>query len=202
MSSFTCKEPCMSFTTDRALLQEPLAPLMCFLLEDPPTVCSCTPAQTDGCMPGALPTALRRMSLGLDQNGPISPLVTPSTRCSPCPQLRGSTLQNSSQKHMLSTHFQLCTCWKETLSSIAQIAACKPFILILRCHSPRQLCLRLEGYHTDGKVGNEIQKNRHLLIFFFLLIRIIGFLFQVHTGGCFFFFITLFLGCGMNFLTY
>lgn len=65
----------MSFTTDRALLQEPLAPLMCFLLEDPPTVCSCTPAQTDGCMPGALPTALRRMSLGLDQNGPITPLL-------------------------------------------------------------------------------------------------------------------------------
>lgn len=27
-------------------------------------------------------------------------------------------------------------CWKETLSNIAQMAAHKPFILILRCHSP------------------------------------------------------------------
>lgn len=52
-------------------------------------------------------------------------------------------------------------------------------------------CVRSEGHSRDGelgKVGNEIWKNRHLLIFFFLFIRIIAFLFKVHIRDCFFFF--------------
>lgn len=62
------------------------------------------------------------------------------------------------------------------------MAAFQPFILILHCRSPSDCACytRADSYGGGaefGKVGNELLNNSHLIIFFFLLVRTVGFLF-------------------------
>lgn len=86
-------------------------------------------------------------------------------------------------------------CWKETLSNVAQMAACQPFILILHCHSPQQLCLprAVRGLQQGWRAWQSCfsLEEQTLANFFFLFVRIIGIFFKVHTSRCFFLFLLL-----------